>query len=72
HFVTFDQRHFDFAGRCSYVLARDMVDDNFTVVLNFDKNSEPKSIVVLLKGLTVEVNNENKVRNYDIRDGRFS
>ncbi|OQR71154.1 hypothetical protein BIW11_11172 [Tropilaelaps mercedesae] len=33
HFVTFDGAHFSAAGECSYLLARDFVDGNFSVIL---------------------------------------
>ncbi|CAG2059882.1 unnamed protein product, partial [Timema podura] len=36
HFFTLDNRHFTFKGSCSYVLLQDVVDGNFTVVLNID------------------------------------
>nr|CAD7259095.1 unnamed protein product [Timema shepardi] len=36
HFFTFDNRHFTFKGSCSYVLLQDVVDGNFTVVLDVD------------------------------------
>ncbi|KAL8574007.1 hypothetical protein ACOMHN_029454 [Nucella lapillus] len=65
HVVTFDQRHYDFAGRCSYILARDMADDRFTVVLQYNnrpRHPQVQSIVVLLRGVAIEVDRENKVK----------
>ncbi|XP_067678851.1 uncharacterized protein [Haliotis asinina] len=64
HFITFDQRHFDFAGRCSYVLTRDMVNDTFTVVLNYDNNMrapKKKSLLVMLSGINIEIATDYKV-----------
>ncbi|XP_048255783.1 apolipophorins-like [Haliotis rufescens] len=64
HFITFDKNHFDFAGRCSYVLTRDMVDDNFTVVVNYDNNMrapKKKSMLVMLRGINIEVGTNYKV-----------
>ena len=64
HFITFDKSHFDFAGRCSYVLARDMVDDNFTVILNYNnnyRNPKKESILVMLRGVNIEVNQNSQV-----------
>ncbi|XP_041360319.1 uncharacterized protein LOC121376501 [Gigantopelta aegis] len=70
HFITFDKTHFDFAGRCSYVLVRDMVDDNFTVVLNYNnnyRNPKKESILVMLRGVNIEVNQKSEVKVNDRR-----
>lgn len=34
HFFTFDGRHLTFPGKCSYILARDFVEGNFSIVAN--------------------------------------
>lgn len=64
HVVTFDRKHYNFAGRCSYILARDMVDDRFTVVLNYNnrpRQPQVQSLVVLLRGVAIEVGRDSKV-----------
>ena len=64
HVVTFDQKHYSFAGRCSYILARDMADDRFTVVVNYNnrpRQPQVQSIVVLLRGVAIEVDIDSKV-----------
>ncbi|XP_078656508.1 apolipophorins-like isoform X3 [Branchiostoma floridae x Branchiostoma belcheri] len=57
HFLTFDKKHFEFGGDCSYVLARDMIDGNFSVVLNYHSGSElqKKSLVVIIDEKTYEI-----------------
>lgn len=57
HFITFDQRQIDFGGKCSYILAKDMVDNQFTVIMNYDGRRRPgmKSMLVLAEGKSVEI-----------------
>ena len=35
HFTTFDGRHFDFVGPCTYLLARDFLTKNFTLAVQY-------------------------------------
>jgi len=49
HISTFDGRHLVYKGTCSYLLARDFVDGNFTVVANFNADRKAKT----LKSLSV-------------------
>ncbi|CAC5383680.1 unnamed protein product [Mytilus coruscus] len=45
HFTTFDGQEFDFSGRCSYVLARDYVDGNFSIIMNYLGRQKKKLIL---------------------------
>ncbi|XP_063427202.1 apolipophorins-like [Mytilus trossulus] len=45
HFTTFDGQEFDFSGRCSYVLARDFVDGNFSIIMNYLGRQKKKLIL---------------------------
>nr|AYH91713.1 apolipophorins-like protein [Pomacea canaliculata] len=68
HLVTFDQTHYNFAGRCSYILARDMVDDSFTVVVNYNnrpRQPQIQSIIVQLRLVAIEVDRNGKVKIND-------
>ncbi|KAM0732090.1 Apolipophorin [Formica fusca] len=65
HFFTFDGNHFGIAGDCTYILAQDMQDGNFSVVANFNKGNlisvtvtEPKESITLKNNGNILVNNK--------------
>lgn len=58
HIFTFDGRHMTFPGKCSYILARDFSEGNFSVVANMD-NGKLKSISMTDKSGHMEVNSES-------------
>jgi hypothetical protein len=54
HIFTFDGNHFGMVGDCTFILAQDMQDGNFSIVANFNKGSlisvtltEPKESITL-------------------------
>lgn len=56
HFITFDGKNFDFSGDCSFVLTRDLVDNNFTVIMNYKPNENiMDNLLVLAEGKTIEI-----------------
>lgn len=61
HFVTFDGSIYSAVGDCTYLLARDFVDGNFTVLLKYHSDNplpdgrSPKSIIVQLGESYIEV-----------------
>lgn len=58
HFTTFDGRSYDVAGLCSYVLAQDLVNNNFSVALKYTggpRTLQRESVVVMVDGKTVEM-----------------
>lgn len=64
NYMTFDNRHFEFAGECSYLLARDFIDGTFSVIVNYDKvrgDVVKKSISVLSGGKNIEIFSNNKI-----------
>ncbi|XP_053670702.1 apolipophorins [Anopheles nili] len=61
HFFTFDDKHFTFPGSCSYLLASDFVDGNFSIVADMDKG-HLKSITLVDKDSTVELNSKAVVK----------
>ena len=63
--MTFDRRFFEFAGECSYLLARDFIGGTFSVIVNYDRaaRNQPvkKSITVVTAGRQIEVFPDAKV-----------
>jgi len=57
HFVTFDGLHYSAHGQCSYLLARDFADGNFTVIM---KSGDELSYVVRIDTNTIEINTAKK------------
>jgi len=57
HYMTFDKRFFEFAGSCSYTLAREFVDQTFEVLVNYedDREVQRKSITVRTEGKSVDI-----------------
>ncbi len=56
--MTFDKRFFEFAGECSYLLARDFIDGQFSVIVNYDQVGNrvvKKSISVISDGKNIEI-----------------
>lgn len=60
HIFTFDKKHYAFQGSCSFVLAQDFLDGNFSVVANLD-NGILKSITINDRTDTVELFSDNTV-----------
>ncbi|GBN12728.1 Apolipophorin [Araneus ventricosus] len=62
HFITFDKLSYDFAGRCSYLLARDFVDGNFTAIVNYGTEDHMRrSLTILVDGKKVDIGNDYKI-----------
>ena len=62
--MTFDKRFFEFAGECSYLLARDFINGQFSVVVNYARARDHvvrKSITVLGGGAQFEVMPDGRV-----------
>ena len=56
--MTFDKNFYEFAGECSYLLARDFIDGHFYVSVNYDNvlgEMTKKSITVGSKGHEAEI-----------------
>ncbi|XP_017879492.1 apolipophorins [Ceratina calcarata] len=65
HFFTFDGRHLNMPGTCTYVLAQDMQDGNFSVIGNFNNGvlisvtvTEPKESMTIKNNGNILVNNK--------------
>ncbi|KAH9496816.1 hypothetical protein Btru_010355 [Bulinus truncatus] len=66
HIFTFDQVNYDFLSHCSYVLARDMLHDNFSVIFNYEKRSRGNPVKSLCftieETLNFEISDEYKLK----------
>ena len=63
HFITFDGRHIEFMGPCTYLLARDFVRDTFAILLEYQQQSDrvTHKIIVLLGKDALELDFFNDV-----------
>jgi hypothetical protein len=61
HIFTFDGRHMTFPGKCSYILARDFVGGNFSIVANM-KDGKLKSISLVDKSGYLEINSDGLLK----------
>lgn len=56
YYVTFDRTYYDFRGACTYLLASDFVDRNFSVAVSYHRGGpSPYEILVLVDGTVVHV-----------------
>ncbi|CRL08258.1 CLUMA_CG020838, isoform A [Clunio marinus] len=62
HIFTFDGRHLTFPGTCSYILSRDFVDGNFSIVANMD-NGKLQSISLTDKSGFMDVNKDSVLQS---------
>ncbi|XP_069692884.1 uncharacterized protein Apoltp isoform X2 [Periplaneta americana] len=58
HFMTFDRKFFEFQGSCTYLLAHDFVDSNFSLVIMYDPNNKANTheLALIVDKQVVQVN----------------
>lgn len=61
-FFTFDKKHYSFKGSCSYILSKDVIDSNFTLVANME-GGKLKSIAAFDHVNGLELLHDNSVSN---------
>jgi hypothetical protein len=57
--TTFDGVTYDLVKQCTFILARDFVDGNFSAVLHNDGNG--KSVIILTRGISIEIKSNGTV-----------
>ncbi|CAH1772638.1 unnamed protein product [Owenia fusiformis] len=64
HYMTFDKKFYEFAGECSYLLAHDFENNNFSVVVNYKKTPKAllKSILVISNEKQIEIQSDYRVK----------
>jgi hypothetical protein len=67
HYRTFDGRHFEFAGLCTYLAARDFVRNHFAILIKYEHNSNYASpihkIIVLVGNSAIQIDVFEDVSN---------
>ncbi|XP_056647213.1 uncharacterized protein LOC130451874 [Diorhabda sublineata] len=56
HYVTFDKKFYDFRGNCTYLLATDFVDKNFTILVSYDDITRNNELIMLVGKTIVRIN----------------
>ncbi|KAJ8955430.1 hypothetical protein NQ318_003528, partial [Aromia moschata] len=59
YYVTFDKRYYDFRGSCTYLLATDFLDRNFTLLVSYDDVGDTSELILLLNKTIVRINTFN-------------
>lgn len=62
HYVTFDKRYYDFRGSCTYLLATDFINRNFTLLVSYDENGVSNRLVLLINKTVVSIDLFSDVR----------
>lgn len=60
HFITFDQRHFEYKGRCQHLLVADMVGGRWAVSVNYHHHSS-RTIIIYVHDAYIEIAKDFRV-----------
>ncbi|XP_072402619.1 uncharacterized protein Apoltp isoform X1 [Diabrotica undecimpunctata] len=56
YYVTFDKKYYEFRGKCTYLLATDFIDKNFTVLVSYDNVGRSNELILLVGKEVVRIN----------------
>lgn len=56
HFITFDKKFYNFNGKCTYLLARDFLDKNFTLLVSYEEDGKSNELILLIGDVVVHIN----------------
>ncbi|KAK4871887.1 hypothetical protein RN001_016011 [Aquatica leii] len=57
YYVTFDRTHYNFHGGCTYLLARDFIDRNFSIAMSYDVTRRNNNeLMLIVKNTVVKIN----------------
>lgn len=62
-YATFDQKFYEFRGTCTYLLAQDFADKNFTILSSYDNTGKTNELILILRKEIVRINIFNDVSN---------
>lgn len=60
HFITFDQRHLEYKGRCQHLLVADMVGGRWAVSVNYHHHTF-RTIVIYIHDAYIEIAKDFRV-----------
>ncbi|CAH0561935.1 unnamed protein product [Brassicogethes aeneus] len=56
HYVTFDRKYYDFQGGCTYLLATDLRDGNFTLLASYDVTQNTNEFLLIVNKTVLYIN----------------
>lgn len=56
YFITFDKQFYNYKGQCTYLLARDFQDANFTLLVSYESDGRTNELILLINNTVVNIN----------------
>ncbi|XP_076260910.1 apolipoprotein lipid transfer particle isoform X2 [Rhynchophorus ferrugineus] len=55
YYITFDKKHYEFRGSCTYLLSTDFVSRNFTLLVSYDQMGLSNQVIILINKTAVHL-----------------